>query len=261
MLKQRIVSLAARVGVSLGMPSDQAALRTLLEKLHPVAGGHPMIRLGDAGDGGYVLPDDLAGIVACFSPGVDDRASFESDLAARGIRCFLADASVEKAPVEHELFEFLGKYLGVVDDETTIKLDTWVNDRCPGVADLLLQMDIEGAEWPVLLNVSEEVLRRFRIIVIELHNLDRLLDREGLTIIAATFARLLEHFAVVHNHPNNYGGIVTRGDIAIPRALEMTLLRRDRIADWTPVRAFPHPLDVDNAGDLPKIVLPASWHA
>ena len=37
--------------------------------------------------------------------------------------------------------------------------------------DLLLQMDIEGAEWLALAQVSDRVLSRFRIIVLELHGL------------------------------------------------------------------------------------------
>lgn len=261
MLKHKIVSAAAKLGVSVGMPSDQAALASLLARLHPVAGGKPMIRMGDPADGGYVLPDDLEGIRACYSPGVDNRATFERDIAGRGIPCYLADASVPAAPVEHELFEFIPKFLGVVNDETTITLHRWVEERTPGTDDLLLQMDIEGHEVPVLLNVTDEVLKRFRIIVIEIHNLDRLLDREGFTVLSAMFSRLLEHFVVVHNHPNNYGGMVSRGDIDVPRVIEATLLRRDRVTDWTKVTTFPHPLDVINAADRPDVVLPAAWHA
>lgn len=58
------------------------------------------------GDGGYLIPDDLEGISACFSPGVDDRATFETSLIARGIPCFLADASVDKAPIDGDMIHF-----------------------------------------------------------------------------------------------------------------------------------------------------------
>jgi hypothetical protein len=53
----------------------------------------------------------------------------------------------------------------------------------PSSDDLILQMDIEGAEWHVLLNVSRDTLRRFRIIVIELHDLERLMDKHAFVII------------------------------------------------------------------------------
>ena len=261
MLKHRIATVLANMGVSIGMPSDQAALRDLLSRLHPVTGGLPLIRLGADGDGGYVLPDDFAGIRACFSPGVDDRATFEMELARRGIECFLADASCSHSPVDDPLFHFLPKYLGVVDDDQTVRLDTWVGTCAPGGDDLLLQMDIEGAEWPVLLNVSDRTLRRFRIIVLEAHFLDRLFDREGFTILSAVMQRLLQDFALVHNHPNNYGGLVSRGDIGVPRALEMTFLRKDRVTEWHPVTEFPHPLDQDNSPDHAPVVLPRAWRA
>jgi hypothetical protein len=42
-----------------------------------------------------------------------------------------------------------------------------VRTHAPSAGDLILQMDIEGAEWPVILNASQEVLTRFRIIVLE----------------------------------------------------------------------------------------------
>ena len=32
-----------------------------------------LVRLGGNNDGGYLLPNDLEGITACFSPGVDNK--------------------------------------------------------------------------------------------------------------------------------------------------------------------------------------------
>lgn len=37
-----------------------------------------LIRLGPNGDGGYLVPDDLTGIEACFSPGVCATSEFEN---------------------------------------------------------------------------------------------------------------------------------------------------------------------------------------
>ena len=53
---------------------------------------------GPDGDGGYLVPDDLEGIVACFSPGVSNVAGFEKDCALKGMKVFMADASVEARP-------------------------------------------------------------------------------------------------------------------------------------------------------------------
>ena len=52
-------------------------LKELIKALRPVKTKFDLIRIGGANDGGYLIPDDLEGIAACFSPGVADTASFE----------------------------------------------------------------------------------------------------------------------------------------------------------------------------------------
>lgn len=257
-MKHRVVSAFLTTGVAVSKQPDVTTVRDLITQLHPVSTRYPLIRVGSDGDGGYLLPDDLDGIVACFSPGVSVWAPFEADLIARGIPCFMADASVDASPIAGA--SFIKKYIGVVNDETTIRLDDWVAEKASSEGDLLLQMDIEGAEWPVLLNVSDDVLRRFRVIVIELHDLERLLDKHALEIIRGVFARLLRDFHVVHSHPNNYGQIVRKRDLVIPRVLEMTLLRKDRAAPTGFATAFPHPLDRTNAPRQRDVALPAAWY-
>ena len=261
MLNYFAVSTAYRFGFAIAKTTPMHDLRSLVRRLHPVATEHALIRVGCAGDGGYLVPDDLDGVDACFSPGVDDRATFEESLLERGIRCHLADASVERNPLDDARSTFCRKYLGVVNDELFITADHWIDEHEPGDGDLLLQMDIEGAEWPVLLNIGDGALARFRIVVLELHDMERLLDRHAFEIIRATMDRLLERFYVVHIHPNNFGGRVHAREIEIPRSLEVTLLRRDRASVTTPVTQFPHPLDQANTEDRPDIVLPSAWRA
>ena len=87
-------------------PTDHQDLARFLAMVRPIAIRHPLIRIGGGADGGYLVPDDLEGIVACFSPGVAATATFEEELAARGIKCFLADYSVRRPPVKNPLFAF-----------------------------------------------------------------------------------------------------------------------------------------------------------
>ena len=252
-------NLSLKLGFTIGKRAEKQAVLDLVNRLHPRTAEHGLVRLGGTGDGGYLVPDDFEGIEACFSPGVCDRANFEIDMIARGIRCYLTDASVEKAPIADDLVHFTRKFLAVVNGSRTITLDDWVNAHAPGTSDLLLQMDIEGAEWPVLLHVSPQTLRRFRIIVVELHDLERMLDRHALPMISAIFDRLLDDFYVVHNHPNNYAGVVQYGSLTIPRVIEMTLYRKDRVVTPGFASQFPHPLDQDCAVGRRKIVLPPGW--
>lgn len=131
----------------------------------------------------------------------------------------------------------------MVNNETLITADRWIDDYEPGDGELLLQMDIEGAEWPVLLNISEQALERFRIIVLELHDMERLLDRRAFEIIRATMDRVYAR------------------EVEVPRSLEVTLLRRDRARFASPATQFPHPLDQANTDDRRDIVLPPAWRA
>lgn len=261
MLKYLAVSTAFRFGLAIAKTTPMDDLGMLIRRLKPVTTDHELIRVGCDGDGGYLVPDDLDGIDACFSPGVDNRATFEEALLNRGIRCHLADASVERNPLSDYRSTFTKHYLGVVNNETFITADRWIDDYEPGDGDLLLQMDIEGAEWPVLLNIGDRTLARFRIIVLELHDMERLLDRHAFEVIQSTMDRLLERFHVVHIHPNNYGGRVYAREIEIPRSLEMTLLRRDRVGLASPATKFPHPLDQPNTMDRRDLVLPSAWRA
>jgi len=182
----------------------QSDVQSLLNKLKPVSFGGELIRLGSNGDGGYLVPDDLAGITACFSPGVDQVSGFERDCAELDMKVFMADRSVEKPAESHELFEFTKKYIGVTTNDDFMTLDDWVSSGIPEEqGDLLLQIDIEGFEYETFLNVSDVLLSRFRIIVAEFHYLDRLWNKPYFEIASRVFDRLLQTHSCVHNHPNN----------------------------------------------------------
>lgn len=241
------------------MAVDIGRLGDFLNSVKPVSTNHDLVRIGGDSDGGYLVPDDLEGVDVCFSPGVDRTAKFESELTARGIRCFLADYSVETAPTDNPLFFFEKKYLGTANDDVHMTLDSWVARNAPGQGDLILQMDIEGCEYPVISTADVAILRRFRIIVVEFHDLYRLCDNEGFAAISATFAKILQEFDVVHIHPNNNCIKMNYGGFLIPSLLEFTFLRKDRVLHREPAVHFPHVLDRQNI-EGEDLHLPECWY-
>ena len=234
-------------------------LKGFMASVHPVVTNHELIRVGGDFDGGYLVPDDLNDIKFCFSPGVSEVADFELSLAHRGIKCFLADYSVEAPPVQHPLFAFEKKYLGPVNDAVFVTLERWLEHVPASESELILQMDIEGAEYGVILEASEATLSRFRILVIEFHDLQGLTDRLGFELINLTFRKLLRQFDVVHIHPNNCRPPVTFGEFQIPPVMEFSFLRKDRAASTRPASTFPHPLDRTNLSTVADFALPGCW--
>lgn len=138
-------------------------VQKVLNLLTPFNTEIPLIRVGGCGDGGYLLPDDLDGIVACFSPGVDATMTFDTEIMERGIPCFLADASVEGLAAPHAMATFDKLFLGPTTSRQFISLDDWVARYAPPDGDLLLQMDIEGAEYVTLNAARTGTLERFEL--------------------------------------------------------------------------------------------------
>lgn len=261
-VKKLLQGLICASGFNVTKQTDVADVLGLIRRLRPQDCGKKMIRIGALEDGGYLIPDDLAGIEYCFSPGVSNRSHFEEHLANLGIKSFLADYSVDVPPVSRPEFTFDKKFLGAANRGEYFTLETWKNKYLEDYrGDLILQMDIEGFEYEVLLGISEELLKQFRIIVIEFHFLDRLFDRFALRLISSTFDKLLQDFYVVHIHPNNTGGSVKKGHVEVPRTIEFTFLNKNRASHAEPLKVFPHNLDVDNKKGMSPLPLPRCWYS
>ena len=234
---------------------------------------YELIRLGGRGDGAYLLPDDLQDIEACFSPGVCDSKLFEDDLTRKfNIDCHMCDFSTDlkklSTPIIKSKQTFEKKWLDVSDNKDNIKLENWVSKYCGGSKkDLILQMDIEEAEYRNIVNCSSELLNRFRIIIIEIHQVHKYLKGNiGSYNFESLINKLLNNHRVVHVHGNNCGIclIDKKTKMNIPEVMELTLLRKDRFITSnnkliTPI--LPHILDVKtNVPTKPILVLNKYWN-
>jgi hypothetical protein len=244
-----------------GQSSTQSDLDSFFKKTKPSLTNYELIRAGDESDGGYLIPNDLDDIDFCFSPGVSAVASFENFLTQRKIPCFLADYSVEAPPFENRLFDFEKKYLGTCDSDVYITLDSWVHRKAPSLKNGILQMDIEGHEYSIILSSSTQTLKKFKIIVIEFHDLDYLFDKFGFNLINLCFEKLLKDFEVVHIHPNNSLAPINFKNYSIPPLMEFTFLRKDTINEKFSAINFPHSLDRRNVSNKADVPLPSCWYS
>ena|SRR2546429_2050472 len=260
-IKKIIGSLLLANDLAVGKTMDPALLAGFLTAIRPLRTNHELIRVGGESDGGYLVPDDLAGVEYCFSPGVSNTADFEDDLTKRGIRCFLADYSVDGPPISNELFDFEKKFLGPEDTDVFTTLQSWVDRKAAGKMDLILQMDIEGGEYEVLFDTSSLTLRRFRILVIEFHDLHKLCQKDFFRLASLGFRKLLKDFDIVHVHPNNCSPPRKYKTFELPPVMEFTFHRKDRIAWKSPAATFPHELDRKNVPSNPDYGLPSCWYS
>lgn len=227
-----------------------------LSLLRPAESRVPLLRIGGPNDGGYLVPDDLEGIEGVFSPGVDKIATFEEYFTKLGIPCWLLDASVNEPPIDNDLVHFEKKWLGPRSSSDTLTLSEWVDHNLPDSGELVLQMDIENAEWAILHAVKAETLKKFRIIVIELHWLgNKLAEPRWAQRLYSIFSKLTKNHSVVHFHPNNCCGEVLVRGLRVPSVVELTLIRNDRNIAEKRFAILPHPLDSSNT-DNPELGSP-----
>ena len=247
-------------------------IKTLLV-MQPKSSPVPLIRIGGRGDGAYLIPNDIEGIKACFSPGVSNRKDFEDHLTDNyGIQCHMCDKSSDiekfKTPLKNGMQTFKKKWLDINSENDCISLEEWIDELAPNKEDdLILQMDIEGAEYRNILGTKDKILRRFRIIVIELHNLGVAKNElEFEKELEPLLEKIDKNFLCVHAHPNNCCGefIVPGTSFNLPNVHELTFLRRDRFYKQNQTKWYfpliPHPLDIGrNVIENPPLVLNESW--
>jgi len=260
------------INKSTSTPSHAERLATL-QIMKPKPSPYPLIRIGGMGDGAYLVPDDLAGITACFSPGVNNTKDFEDQLTDEyGIACHMCDKSSDpekfRTPLKNGLQTFRKSWLDVTGSDDCVSLENWVRDLSPNPADdLLLQIDIEGAEYRNFLQTPAATLKRFRIIVVEFHALEKILDPDVFRFVfQPLFAKLDSLFVCVHAHPNNCCGDfkIPDTELNMPHVHELSFLRRDRITAAAGRTFFPpllpHPQDIaTNVPYYPPLFLSPAW--
>lgn len=247
-------------GIFIDPMVEVAKLKSLAEQLKPLRTNKELIRIGVNTDGGYLVPNDLEGIKACFSPGVDDIASFEQDLLTKGIGSHLADYSVDEIPNNTPALSFIKKFLGANTYDHFISLEDWVENYAPNSQDdsLILQMDIEGAEYETLLSCSNEILNKFRIMVIEFHNTESWGQSDFFNIVNSVFKKLLKTHLIVHSHPNNAMGLVNMNGFLAPRVFELTFIKKNRVIH-DGFAKIPNELDFPNVNYMPDLHMPIEW--
>lgn len=213
----------------------------------------PLVRLGNQGDGGYVIPEAVIPLCqSLISFGVNDDWSFEEDWLKRSPNCVvhaydptvsrkvfwkavLRDArkaaygKVSLSALRKRINTYKG-YRSFFSSAATHYTER-VNNRVqyPGDVDLttvfqrlpagnaFLKIDIEGSEYRIINDVLS-FQDRIPAMVVEFHDCERLR-----LLLCESVKSLQQSFEIVHLHGNNAGDLCPDG---LPEGLEVTLVSR-----------------------------------
>jgi len=240
----------------LSVPNIRLMQNSFLRMIRPFVNGHELIRIGNHGDGGYLLPDDLLGINGCLSIGSGGEWSFEKGLFDNAfIASHILDLEEAKPSDLDKNHFFHAGLLGVKNLGEYITLEKFLK-KCnlDLVDELILKMDIESAEYEVLLDASLDTLKKFRIMVIEFHYFSKSLNPDLLlSNFMKIFNKLNMIFDIVHFHPNNCEEVFRINKSRMPRVVEITFHRKDRAKISLVHAELPHSLDIATVPNRPEI--------
>ena len=211
--------------------------------------GSELVRVGRDNDGGYIMTDDFGSDdKIAYSFGICKDVSWDKDMASRGYDVFMYDHTIDRLPEENPRFHWskLGIADGQTNDDRLKTLDELIaRNHHEDKHDMILKMDVEGAEWGFFEQVSSETLSRFTQIVMEFHgvNSPELKDR-----ILAALRKINQTHQLVHIHGQNVGFYISVGGQTFCNQIEVSYVRRDKYS-----------LDDNYDVDLPlDIDMPAS---
>ena len=182
------------------------------------------LRLGENCDGGYVL-GELNETYDCYiSAGISNEESFSRDFINKynmnKNNSFGFDGTINDYPYQYtDKVSFIKKNITSFNDDKNTNL-TFLFEKYNNI---FLKMDIEGGEYPWLLNINEEHLKKIKQIVIEFHGITN--DGWGCSYNdkIKCFEKLSKTHYIVHAHGNNCAPVIN----GIPYVIELTYINKN----------------------------------
>ena len=194
--------------------------------------GFDFIRAGNPDfDGGYITLNDPRSNKIAYSFGISDNVSWDDDMANLGYQIFMYDMTIEDLPKHRPEFHFFKQGIGYKKDpeqmldtlEHFIKFNGHENQR-----HMILKMDVEGAEWDFLEQVSTDTLEQFDQLIFEFHWLVFRTNFEQRARMLTLLRKINQTHQIVHLHGHNAFSAAKYKDDFYPDIMEATYVKRDR---------------------------------
>lgn len=182
------------------------------------------IRCGSNSDGGYVIAE-LEGEYDCYiSAGISNEESFSRDFINKynmnEYNSFGFDGTIKNYPYKYtKNIAFIKKNINSFNDDNNSNLSGLINNY----NNIFLKMDIEGGEYPWLLQIDETQLKKFKQIAIEFHGITNDTWNCKYEDKIKCLEKLSNTHYIVHAHGNNYSKVVNN----IPDVIELTYVNKN----------------------------------
>lgn len=225
--------------------------RELFAEIQPVALRNCTLeRFGEPHDGGYLVCGNLlTGVQSGYSYGISGYDGWGCQVSERlqvkmhEYDCF--DTRPPSCPAGQLVFhpECIGA-TRVEDNRPFDTLKNQIEKNGDAGKNIVMKIDVEGAEWDAFLTADDAVLDRIDQLVVEFHLVDEPKYVEAVR-------RLKRHFEVAHLHFNNVA-CEPRAAPFPSLAFEVLFVNK-RLAVVDPSRTYqrPNALDAENNPDLP----------
>ena len=196
-------------------------------------------------DGGYVLLNDFENIKFAYSFGISNEISFDKDLADKNIDIYMYDHTIKKLPFLHKKFHW--KKIGITEkkgsfDNTMKTLSELIQENGHiNEKNMILKLDIEGGEWNIFNDISQDILIQFKYILVEFH-----FNKKYVEIYSKVFKKLNKTHQIFHLHCNNCCGIINFDDYFICAAIEISFIIKENntfinSSDYFPIKNIDFP--------------------
>lgn len=200
------------------------------------------------GDGGYVLLNRLLPEQIIYSFGIGSSVEFDLDMARRGHTVYMFDHTIERLPTEHINFKYYREGISGSDkpSENLYSLRSYLDRSCHTQSNMILKMDVEGAEWDALHHADLNILAQFEQMTFEFHGFQNIDSAEWRSQIAGILEKINRKFTLFHVHGNNYADLVIRGGFTVCPVIEVSYVRTDLINRFPSRSIYPSHLDPVN---------------
>lgn len=229
--------------------------KNLINRCAVMDAGCPLVRIGGNADGGYVMLDDLGEIDACLSFGIGQNISWEQGMLKKNTgKIYCYDPMIESLPVNDRRLLFFKQGISGCDSSSGIykTMKTIINETGIHSDNLILKMDVEGAEWEFIQSTDSKIFSLFKQMTFELHDLTDMSRKEE---ILECLSKLRETHIPVWVHGNNAGAAEISGNYVVPEMLEITYARKEDYVFSEKPYSCPLSIDFPNISDFNDICL------